>query len=102
MCHCFCSAATFSLSQVVTDIADTALGVLSLGAEIRAGLWRKNGQCMNDQVRFVAFRHVSRNLSSTRCSPSHWGKGVYCPSCDAWKTMRHESNMVALVLLHAL
>lgn len=42
--------------QVVTDIADTALDVLSLGAEIRAGLWRKNGQCMNDQVRFVTFR----------------------------------------------
>ncbi|CAM9965233.1 unnamed protein product, partial [Laminaria digitata] len=36
--------------EVVTDIADTALGVLSLGAEIRARLWRKNGQCMNDQV----------------------------------------------------
>lgn len=32
-------------------MADTALNVLSFAAEVRAGLWRKNGQCMNDQVK---------------------------------------------------
>ena len=54
---------------MVTDIADTALDVLSLGAEIRAGLWRKNGQCMNDQVRFVVFRDVlSRVRVVSLCS----------------------------------
>ncbi|CAN0306183.1 unnamed protein product, partial [Ectocarpus sp. 13 AM-2016] len=39
-----------SYPEVVTDVADTALNVLSFAAEVRAGLWRKNGQCMNDQV----------------------------------------------------
>lgn len=41
----------FSIWQVATDLADTALNVLSFAAEVRSGLWRKNGQCMNDQVR---------------------------------------------------
>ncbi|CAN0005068.1 unnamed protein product, partial [Choristocarpus tenellus] len=36
--------------KIVTDIADTPMLVLALAAEIRAGLWKRNGQCMNDQV----------------------------------------------------
>lgn len=46
-------------AKVVTDVADTALNVLSFAAEVRAGLWRKNGQCMNDQVRKGARRSKS-------------------------------------------
>lgn len=57
--RCVCVCVLFPISfllcvycvgKVVTDVADTALFVLSFSAEIRAGLWKKNGQCMNDQV----------------------------------------------------
>ena len=58
--------------QVVTDIADTALGVLSLGAEIRTGLWRKNGQCMNDQVGFVTFHEFSCPFATFRDVSRRW------------------------------
>ncbi|CAM9510809.1 unnamed protein product, partial [Ectocarpus sp. 8 AP-2014] len=53
---------------VVTDVADTALNVLSFAAEVRAGLWRKNGQCMNDQVLNYAepsFCKIFRDLDLT-------------------------------------
>ena len=36
--------------KVTTDMADSSLLVLSFAAEIRSGLWLRNGQCMNDQV----------------------------------------------------
>ncbi|CAB1102462.1 unnamed protein product [Ectocarpus sp. CCAP 1310/34] len=54
--------------EVVTDVADTALDVLSFAAEVRAGLWRKNGQSMNDQVLNYAepsFCKIFRDLDLT-------------------------------------
>lgn len=49
--------------QVITDVADTSLLVLSFSAEIRARLWKKNGQSMNDQVEEEneTFVHVTEN-----------------------------------------
>lgn len=49
-----CLLYAFSVTKVITDVANSALMVLSFAAEIRAGMWRKNGQCMNDQVSRVS------------------------------------------------
>ncbi|CAM9397496.1 unnamed protein product [Chrysoparadoxa australica] len=37
-------------SNAIADLVDVSVGVLEFASEVRCGLWRRNGESMNDQV----------------------------------------------------